>query len=156
MNLRILLAAIAVIFGISACGEEPTTPAKTTATVEISGLYFVKPAEGRDQTGGGMTITATGGDFRLISASSEAAERVELHTMTMEDDMMRMRQVEGYDIPAGESFVLEPGGPHMMLFGVDPDIQVGETAEMLFTFRDSNDAEITLNYEAEIKAMGHH
>ena len=154
MSPRTIIAAAALSVSIAACGAEPTTPAEVIATVEISDLYVKAPAAGRDVTGGGMKITATDGDFRLLSATSEAADRVELHTMSMEDDVMRMRQVEGYDIAAGETFVLEPGGPHLMLFGFDTSLEAGDTAEMLFTFETEGGERVTLNYPAEIKGRG--
>lgn len=152
--LRSILAIMTVGAVLVGCGPEPTTPAKTVATIEISDLYLKEPGEGRDATGGGMKITATGGDFRLVSASSEAAERVELHTMSMEDDVMRMRQVDGYDIASGETFVLEPGGPHLMVFGITETLEAGTTTEMLFTFEDAAGESVTLNYAAEIKPRG--
>jgi len=156
MRFQTLIAVATVSAALAACGAEPTTPAKTTATVEISDLQIVAPSAGRDITGGGMKITATGGDFRLVSVSSEAAERVEMHTMAVEDDMMRMRQVEGFDVAAGETFILEAGGPHLMLFGFDTDLEPGDSAEMLFTFEDGEGEPVTLNYPATIKGRGHH
>lgn len=54
----------------------------------------------------------------LVGAESEAA-RIELHTMLMEDGMMRMRPLERLEIPAGGSAALAPGGAHLMLFDVD-------------------------------------
>jgi len=156
MKLRSILTAVTLTFAVSACGEEPTTPANTIATVEISDLYLKAPSAGRDITGGGMKITATNGDFRLVSASSDAADRVELHTMEMDGDMMKMRQADGFDIAAGETFILEPGGPHLMLFGVDAGLESGDTAEMLFTFQDPDGESVTLNYAAQIKGAGSH
>lgn len=156
MSIRSFLIAGLSSFVLFACGSEPTSQPKTIATVEISDLYIKAPAPGRDITGGGLKITAVDGDFRLISASSEAADIVELHTMALENDIMRMRKVEGYDIAAGETFVLEPGGPHLMLFGFDTDLQAGDTAEMLFTFENPEGESVTLNYPAEIRGRGEH
>ena len=156
MKLRTMILSAGLALGLAACGGEPTTttdPAETIATVEISDLYIVKPSAGRDMTGGGMLITATGGDFRLVSASSESANRVELHTMSMEDDVMRMRQVEGFDIADGETFSLEPGGPHLMLFGLEEGLQIGDETEMLFTFEDTDGEPVTLNYKAEVRSL---
>ena len=153
MSLRLLLISIFATLGLIACGAEPTTPAKTTATIEISDLYFVKPSNGRTMTGGGMQITAIGGDFRLVSVSSDGADRVELHTMEMENDMMKMRQVEGFDISDGTTLSLEPGGPHLMLFGVDDTLQIGDESEMLFTFEDAAGETVTLNYAAEVRSI---
>ena len=153
MKLRTLILSIGLTLGLMACGAEPTTPAKTTATVEISDLYMVAPSGGRNMTGGGMNVTATGGDFRLVSVSSESANRVEMHVMKMEDDMMRMRQVDGFDIADGETLALEPGGPHLMFFGVDDGLQIGDETEMLFTFEDPAGDAVTLNYKAEIRSL---
>ena len=156
MSLRTLFSAAFLGLLVTGCGPEPVTSETAAATVEISDLHIMAPSAGRDVAGGGMKIIATNGDFRLVSASSEAADTVELHTMSMEGDMMRMRQVDGFDIAAGETFVLEPGGPHMMLFGFDTNLQPGDTAEMLFTFEDASGDSITLNYEASITGGGHH
>ena len=168
MKLRTLILSAGFAFGVAACGSEPTTstetneppaPTETTAApvpaavVEISDLYIVKPSAGRSMTGGGMKVTATGGDFRLLGASSESADRVELHTMSMEDDMMRMRQVDSFDIAAGETFSLEPGGPHLMLFGLDEALQIGDETEMFFTFEGANGESVTLNYRAEVRSL---
>lgn len=153
MTLRTALLAL-FGFGVSACGEPAVTPASTTATIEISDLYVIAPSGGRDITGGGMQITATGDDFRLVAVSSEAAEQVELHTMEIENDVMRMRQAESFDIKAGETLTLEPGGPHLMLFGFDTSLQPGDAAEMLFTFENSDEEEIVLNYAAEVETFG--
>ena len=40
----------------------------------------------------------------------------------------------GYAIPAGESWRLEPGGAHIMLFGLDRTPQVGEAVPLVLTF----------------------
>ena len=153
MSLRTLMMSAFAALGLIACGAEPTTPAKATATIEISDLYVVKPSNGRNMTGGGMQITATGGDFRLISASSEGAERVELHTMEMENDIMKMRQVDGLDISDGTTLSLEPGGPHLRIFGVDDTLQLGDETEMLFTFEDAAGKSVTVNYAAEVRSI---
>ena len=151
MNMRRMILSAGLALGLAACGAEPATSDKTTATVEISDLYLYAPAPGRDMTGGGMQIIATGGDFRLVAASTDSAAKVELHTMSMEDDVMRMRQVEGFDIADGETLSLEPGGPHLMLFGVEDGLQIGDETEMLFTFEDAEGESVTLNYKAEIR-----
>ena len=63
------------------------------------------------------TITNTGNaDDRLVSVRADIAGRSEIHTMEVEDDVMRMRALpEGLRVPAGETVALEPGGLHLML-----------------------------------------
>lgn len=63
---------------------------------------------------------------RLVSASTGRAERVELHTHRMEDGLMKMRQVEGIEIPAHGAAELKPGGLHVMMFGLKTPLVEGE------------------------------
>jgi copper(I)-binding protein len=51
---------------------------------------------------------------RLVSVSSPAAARVETHVHIKDGNVVRMRQVKGYDIPANGRFELKPGGAHLM------------------------------------------
>jgi periplasmic copper chaperone A len=62
---------------------------------------------------------------RLVSASAAVAERVELHTMAMEGDVMRMRQLDALDLPAGQTVKLAPGGQHLMLIGLKAPLTLG-------------------------------
>jgi len=72
---------------------------------------------------------------RLVSASTGRAERVELHTHRMEDGVMKMRQVETIDIPAGGEAELKPGGLHVMFFGLKGALSEGETFPLELTFQ---------------------
>ena len=70
-----------------------------------------------------------------VSASSDIAERVELHTHLMDGDVMMMREVEAYDLPAGESVTLEPMGHHIMLFDLDHRLNAGEHFPVTISFQ---------------------
>jgi periplasmic copper chaperone A len=69
---------------------------------------------------------------------------VEIHeTLTSDDGTMRMQQVpEGFVIPAGGEFELRPGGPHVMLLGIDP-ADVTETVELTLVFDDGTEVMVT-------------
>lgn len=70
-----------------------------------------------------MTIKNTGDtDIRIVAAESDIAEKVELHTHMMDGDMMMMREVEGFDIPAQSEIRLEPTGHHIMLMGLNKQL----------------------------------
>ena len=45
---------------------------------------------------------------RLIGVSSPVAKSVEVHSMTMDGDVMKMRRLDGIDLKPGESHVLKP------------------------------------------------
>ena len=111
----------------------------------------MKPTPGRDVAGGGLTLTVTGDAMALVGADTDIADTVELHTMSMEDGVMRMRKVEQLDVSEDAPLVLESGGAHLMLFGVSPDIEIGETVDLVLTLTGSDGSESTLTTEAEIR-----
>jgi copper(I)-binding protein len=72
---------------------------------------------------------------RLLSASSDAAERVEIHEMKMAGDVMQMRQLtEGLMIPAGQSVQLKPGSYHLMLMAPKKPIAEGQKLIITLVF----------------------
>ncbi|MBD8620828.1 copper chaperone PCu(A)C [Sphingomonas sp. CFBP 13728] len=85
---------------------------------------------------GFLTIRNAGarGD-RLISATSPRAERVEIHTMSMDGGVMRMRQlVDGLAVPAGGTATLAPSGNHIMLIGLKSPLKAGERVPATLRF----------------------
>jgi len=79
-------------------------------------------------------------DDRLISAASEVAKRVELHTHIMEDGIAKMREVEaGFAVAAGEMHPLQRGGDHVMFLGLDAPFVDGETISVTLTFEKAGD-----------------
>ncbi len=88
----------------------------------------------------------------LVSASSDAADKVELHNHTMVDGMMKMRQVENIKIAAHKSAVLQPGGLHIMLFGLKKQLVEGEEISLTLTF--ANGATQSLSVPVKKVMMG--
>ncbi len=73
-------------------------------------------------------------DDRLVGVQSDIADRIELHTHKMDGDIMRMRKVDGVDIPAGGKAVFEPGGLHLMIFGLKERLITGDEIEVELEF----------------------
>ncbi len=90
-------------------------------------------------------------DDALLSASSPAASRVEIHTMSMEGDVMKMRALDRLEIKAGKAVTMKPGsGAHLMLMGLKKPLVAGESIPMTLNFRNAGKVEVT----AEVAAMG--
>lgn len=79
----------------------------------------------------------------LVRAATDAAEVVELHTVIMEENVMRMRPVEQIEVPANGETELRPGGFHVMLIGLQRDLNAGDTVDLTLTFE--NAGEITVS-----------
>ncbi|MBR0667481.1 copper chaperone PCu(A)C [Roseomonas hellenica] len=107
-------------------------------------------AAGANATGVGfLTIRNTGAaPDRLLSASSPIARRVELHTMSMDGAVMRMRPVEDIAVPAGGTVQLAPGGLHIMLIGLTQPLAQGGRAPLTLRFERAGEVQVELSVEA--------
>ena len=76
---------------------------------------------------------------RLIGVSSPVAGRVEVHTHTEVDGVMKMRKLDGLDIAPGTSHLLRPGGDHIMLFELKGPLQQGTDLELTLKFEKAGD-----------------
>ena len=96
-----------------------------------------------------MTIANDGPSAdRLTGATSPIAARVEIHTMSMDGGVMRMRPLgDGLAIPAGGSVSLAPGGFHIMLIGLRQPLAKGKTAPLTLQFARAGKVAVTLMIE---------
>lgn len=97
-------------------------------------------------TGAGfVTIRNTSGQpDRLIGAASPVASTVELHTHLEENGVMRMRPVEGIEIPPHGTVTLAPGGLHIMLIGTKAPLRQGSAIPVTLRFERAGEVGITL------------
>ncbi len=78
----------------------------------------------------------------LVAASSPAASAVEIHEVSLDDGVMRMRQVDSVAVPAGGTAVLEPGGYHIMLIGLSDPLVAGDTVALTLRFRSGREIDL--------------
>jgi copper(I)-binding protein len=124
--------------------------------VEISGAIQVSESwtratvRGASVGAGYMTIDNRGGEAdALTGASSDRAERVEIHESREEDGIMTMRAApkEGLKIKPGKQLVLKPGGYHMMLIGLKSALLPGEIVHLTLHFARAGDVGADLTVE---------
>jgi len=84
---------------------------------------------------------------RLIAAASPRADSVELHSVEKEGGVMKMTRVEAIEIGADDAVLLEPGGYHLMLFGLDAPLKAGETLALTLTFDAAGEVAVTVPVE---------
>ena len=94
---------------------------------------------------------------RLVKVASPAAATVELHSMTMDGNVMRMRAIAGLDIAPGAVVTLGSAGYHVMLVGLARPLVVGDRIAMTLTFEKAGAVEVTALVEAMVPgaAAGH-
>lgn len=80
---------------------------------------------------------------RLVAASTPVAERVELHEMTTEGDVMRMREVPAIDLPAGQEVQLRHGQRyHLMLINLRQPLKVGDRFDLTLKFEKAGETTV--------------
>ena len=98
-----------------------------------------------------LTIKADQGTSdTLVSVSTPAAQRAELHTHIMDGTIMRMRKIESVPIQASTSRQLVPSGDHIMLFDLKAPLKAEETMELVLVFAKAGDIKI----DVPIRTMG--
>jgi hypothetical protein len=93
-----------------------------------------------------VTITSPTAD-RLVSASTPVAKQAELHTMSMQGMVMKMRPIAGLDIPAGQPVSLKPGGEHIMLMGLKQPLRERESFPLTLDFEKAGPRTVTVTVE---------
>ena len=130
-------------------GDASEQPA--SGAVTVSDAWVREPADGQTLAAGYGTITnGTDDAITLISASAPITATFEIHETSMSDDgNMSMSEKEGgFEIAAGDSFTLEPGGPHVMMLDIDPT-EFDGPIDLTFVF---DSTEVTTS--AELRAIG--
>ena len=118
-------------------------PLQVFAQVEIENAWARATAPGARVAAGYMIIRnkAASAD-RLVGVASSAAARVQTHVTTRDGDIMRMREVKGYDIPASGSFELKPGGAHLMFVDIGQPFKEGERIPATLRFEKAGEVSV--------------
>ncbi|MCF3638532.1 copper chaperone PCu(A)C [Rhizobium sp. TRM95111] len=102
--------------------------------------------------GGGFLTIVNHGDAadRLVSVTAPAvSDDVQLHEMTIENDVMTMRRLAGgVEIPAGGTVDLKPGGLHIMFMGLKQPLKEGEKIAATLTFEKAGTVDVEFNIES--------
>lgn len=117
--------------------------------LQISQAFSRATPTGAKVGAGYLTITNTGAAAdRLVSASSPASGKVEIHEMAMQDGVMKMRQLPaGLPIAAGKSVSLAPGGYHLMLMGLKAPLKQGDKVPVTLNFEKTGKVDVTLDVQ---------
>ena len=139
-----------------ALAQLAATPAEAT-DYDIGSIHITKPwaratPKGAASGAAYMTITNNGKTpDRVTCVSSEASAECQIHTMIMDNGVMKMRPVEGgLEIKPGETVALKPSGVHMMLIDLKHPLEQGKTAAAILKFEHAG----TIDVEYPIAAMG--
>lgn len=148
--IRILAAALLAFSAATAFAQ--------AGSLKVERPFARATAPGAAVGGGYATIVNTGSAAdRLVSASSPAAARMELHEMKMENNVMKMREVKGLDVPAGGKLELKPGGYHLMFMELKQPLKEGAKVPVTLKFEKAGEVKVELDVQglAAGAAKGH-
>lgn len=152
-----IIAALALL-SLAACGDDVVQA--TSSDLSFTDVWSRQPVEGQSTAAVYATVANSGAtDVRITGVSTEVTDRAELHTTTTDDGVMTMsEQPDGFVVPAGGTFTFEPGGPHVMLMGVDPSTYPSDAIDVTFSFDAGDEAFVTATIReitGDLDAMDH-
>lgn len=121
----------------------------TAGTVKISGPWTRVTPPAAKVAGGFMTLTNTGTTSdRLLGGTASVSGRLEVHEMSLDGGIMRMRALpEGLEIKPGQSVELKPGSFHIMLLDLKAPITADTTVKGTLVFEKAGTVEIAYKVE---------
>lgn len=105
--------------------------------VAIKDAWVRATAPGQDVGAAYMTLLSTQ-NVNLVHAESDVTKSVEIHSMTMQNGVMKMRMLEKLPLTANKPYKLAPGGFHLMLFDLKQPLAEGQQVEFELTFKSGN------------------
>ena len=123
------------------------------ADVTVSDAWLRSTVPGQKVTGAFMRIVSTA-DTALIEASSPNAKIVEIHEMTKEGNVMKMKAIDRLPVPAEKPVELTPAGYHMMLFELKAPLNAGDKVPLKLTFENRGGRVLTVDVEATVRPLG--
>ncbi len=142
----ILLATCALATSAYAKDSANSQPA-----VAIDHAWARPTNKGQNISAAYMTLTSQQ-DCTLIKAESSVTKDVEIHSMSMEKGVMKMRMLDSLPLSAGKASELKPGGFHLMLFDLKKPLTLGEQITFKLTFKNKDGAEFSQQVTAAVKA----
>lgn len=148
------LLLIAAGLLVAACGGPAGPSIEAQEVWARPAMAMMEPGEGQDPA---QPMAGTGAVFmrlankgaepdRLLGGTTDVAQAVEIHETVVENEVMKMQMLAGgLEVPAKGEVLLKPGSYHVMLIGMQRDLNVGDTFTLKLEFEKSGP--ITVNPE---------
>lgn len=154
MQVRSLVLA-AVLASASVCAPACAAGVRAGA-LDIENPWARATVPGQANGAGYLEVDNTGSTpDRLLSVHSDAAQKVEMHAMTMENGTAQMREVDGgMEVPAGGKVTFAPGGYHLMFVKLKAPFAAGASVPVVLTFQKAGDVKVMMPVRP-LGDMGH-
>jgi hypothetical protein len=141
MPMRMMIALLAALLALGGCQAKQTY---------VENAYVRLPAVKGQPAAGYFTLHGGGKDSTLLGVSTEYAIRSEMHESMKSGGMASMKPIDHLALPAEGMLAFKPGGRHVMLYDLNPEIVPGRTLALTLTFSDGT----RLAFPARVIAAG--
>lgn len=118
--------------------------------VTIAHAWVRATAPGQRVAGAYLEISSAA-PSKLVAASSPVAGSVEIHSMRLENGIMKMRQLESLELPAKQTVKFEPGGLHIMLLALKRPLKLGDKIPLRLTLQRADSSTTVVEVQAEVR-----
>jgi hypothetical protein len=105
--------------------------------VTVQNAWVRATAPGQKVGAAYMTLTHNQ-NTTFVGAYADIAGNIEIHSMEMKNNLMKMRMVDELPIVAGKPTTLAPSRLHLMLFDLKNPLKAGDQASLTLCFKDKN------------------
>ena len=149
MKAFIQRAAAIVVFGLAAWSLASAQEIKA-GDLTLERPWTRATPSGSEVAGGYVTIINKGAAAdRLVTATTPAAGRVEIHEMATKDGVMTMRPLpNGLAIEPGKQVALAPGGYHIMFMELKAPLKQGDKVPVTLQFEKAGKLDVTFDVQA--------
>jgi len=141
----VLLAAMLALAATAASAHE-----YKAGSIEIKHPWSRATPKGATVAGGYMKLINTGTTpDRLVGGSTEVAGKFEIHEMSMDNGVMKMRPISGgVEIKPGQTVEFKPGGYHLMFVGISQPVEQGKRVKGTLEFEKAGKVDVEYAVEA--------
>jgi copper(I)-binding protein len=125
---------------------------QASAQTKVDDAWVRATVPTQTASGAFMTVTADS-DSKLLSVATPIAKDVQIHEMTMKNEVMSMGPVKFVELPAGKAVKLDPNGYHVMLMGLSAQLKEGETVPLTLTVENAKGEKETLEVKAPVRSL---
>lgn len=126
------------------------TAAPALAAVSAEDAWVRATVPGQTVAAGYMKLRSSEA-AALVDVSTPAAPKSEVHEMSMQDGVMKMRRVTRIPLPADRTVELKPGGYHLMLMNLPRPLKAGEKIPLTLVIEQADKKRVELRVEAEVR-----
>lgn len=142
---------VCLLYSISMNTFAQGNQAAITNTVVIQDAWGRATHPGQKVGAVYMTLTSPQ-DATLVRIESDVTDSIEIHSMSMQNGVMKMRMLEKLDLTAGKPYKLAPGGYHLMLFDLKKPLMAGEKLSLILHFKGKNNVTFQQKSQVPVKS----